>query len=322
MAKISCPNCGAQYNVPDEALGPAGRKVSCASCGQAWHATIPEEEPLMLLSDPEPASAEATAPAATPSEQPASANAAPEPEPQPDAAETATTPEPETVQAAAARIREERAKQLAEIRQIVDEVQSTPTTADPAPGPISVSRPAADAAPQHTPPAAPDPAPIPVRAEPEVEPADLLRREAVQADAGRSVVGALAGAGATAAAAVEPARESMRDKLAARNKQGPDTDKSRKVMMRKHTKRAKKRADKDKRGNGLFFTGFLLVVLAAAILIAIYVFAGPLTAQMPGMGPALADYVAQVDAARVGTASTVAGLKDWVVTVIGLAKDG
>lgn len=35
---IECPHCGTRYQLPPEALGPKGRKVACAHCGETWDA--------------------------------------------------------------------------------------------------------------------------------------------------------------------------------------------------------------------------------------------------------------------------------------------
>jgi predicted Zn finger-like uncharacterized protein len=35
---IECPKCGTRYQLASEALGPRGRKVSCAHCGETWQA--------------------------------------------------------------------------------------------------------------------------------------------------------------------------------------------------------------------------------------------------------------------------------------------
>jgi predicted Zn finger-like uncharacterized protein len=43
---IECPSCGTQYALPNDAVGPAGRKVSCAKCGTSWHAERPAEADL------------------------------------------------------------------------------------------------------------------------------------------------------------------------------------------------------------------------------------------------------------------------------------
>jgi len=33
---LTCPSCGTQYNVKDNAIPPHGRQVRCASCGHSW----------------------------------------------------------------------------------------------------------------------------------------------------------------------------------------------------------------------------------------------------------------------------------------------
>lgn len=38
---IVCPHCATRYQLPPEALGPRGRRVQCASCGEAWRANPP-----------------------------------------------------------------------------------------------------------------------------------------------------------------------------------------------------------------------------------------------------------------------------------------
>ena len=34
--QLSCPNCGATYQVPDNAIGPNGRKIRCRACETSW----------------------------------------------------------------------------------------------------------------------------------------------------------------------------------------------------------------------------------------------------------------------------------------------
>lgn len=40
--RLICPNCGAQYEVPPEAIPPAGRDVQCSACGRTWFEKPPE----------------------------------------------------------------------------------------------------------------------------------------------------------------------------------------------------------------------------------------------------------------------------------------
>ncbi|MFV0512045.1 MAG: zinc-ribbon domain-containing protein [Jhaorihella sp.] len=34
--RLTCPNCGAQYEVPDEVIPAEGRDVQCSNCGNTW----------------------------------------------------------------------------------------------------------------------------------------------------------------------------------------------------------------------------------------------------------------------------------------------
>ena len=44
--RLICPNCDAQYEVPDEGMPAAGRDVQCSNCGQTWFQHHPDNEPL------------------------------------------------------------------------------------------------------------------------------------------------------------------------------------------------------------------------------------------------------------------------------------
>lgn len=42
---ISCPACGTNFSIPDNALGATGRKLKCAKCAHKWfQAPLPDEE--------------------------------------------------------------------------------------------------------------------------------------------------------------------------------------------------------------------------------------------------------------------------------------
>lgn len=40
--RLICPNCGAQYEVDDNVIPPAGRDVQCSACGHTWFQQSPE----------------------------------------------------------------------------------------------------------------------------------------------------------------------------------------------------------------------------------------------------------------------------------------
>jgi predicted Zn finger-like uncharacterized protein len=42
--KIKCPDCATSYEIKAEALGPEGRSVKCAKCGNRWYVSPAEEE--------------------------------------------------------------------------------------------------------------------------------------------------------------------------------------------------------------------------------------------------------------------------------------
>ena len=51
---LTCPNCGTQYVVKDDAIPPEGRQVRCAACKHSWH-----QDPETMTAGAETAPAEA-----------------------------------------------------------------------------------------------------------------------------------------------------------------------------------------------------------------------------------------------------------------------
>ena len=54
--RLTCPNCDAQYEVPDDVMPTSGRDVQCSNCGQTWFQHHPDHAPI------EASEAEASAP--------------------------------------------------------------------------------------------------------------------------------------------------------------------------------------------------------------------------------------------------------------------
>ncbi|MEO3413358.1 zinc-ribbon domain-containing protein [Roseovarius sp. CAU 1744] len=42
--RLTCPNCGAQYEVPDEVIPETGRDVQCSNCGDTWFQLHPSQQ--------------------------------------------------------------------------------------------------------------------------------------------------------------------------------------------------------------------------------------------------------------------------------------
>jgi predicted Zn finger-like uncharacterized protein len=66
--QLTCPNCAATYDVPDNAIGPNGRKIRCRACEASWH-----EPPRVAVPPPPLAPQPGAAVTAAPVEVPVSA---------------------------------------------------------------------------------------------------------------------------------------------------------------------------------------------------------------------------------------------------------
>ncbi|PQO21930.1 thioredoxin, partial [Rhodobacteraceae bacterium WD3A24] len=51
--RLTCPNCGAQYEIDDGVIPDAGRDVQCSSCGHAWFQYPPHAEARREAADRE-----------------------------------------------------------------------------------------------------------------------------------------------------------------------------------------------------------------------------------------------------------------------------
>jgi predicted Zn finger-like uncharacterized protein len=308
--ELICPSCEARYQVPERAIGEKGRQVSCLNCGHSWHAY----PPLVLKS---PASAQKSPPpwqAAKPAHAgggeadgaqdwlgPAAVGAsaaAQQGTGGPGAARSLSEAEPPASEDlepfAPPPPSASRSDQLAEIREMLAEVQSEDRAAaalNPAPEQGGGAAAGAKADPSSR-------GRVPVEAEP-----------------GQTPPSEPQGAYDQHAADAEMA---IRDKLniadvRAMAPKPPDPKRLRRAHERKETKRRRREAA----GSGALTTCFLLVVMIAAVMISLYLLHQPIIEKVPSLAGPLEEYVATIDSWRVGIAETFAGLSGWVTERLG-----
>lgn len=64
--QLNCPNCAASYDVPDNAIGPNGRKIRCRACETSWHEPAPIAPSLAPAGLAAPSAVPAAVPAPVP----------------------------------------------------------------------------------------------------------------------------------------------------------------------------------------------------------------------------------------------------------------
>ena len=316
--RLVCQNCDAEYEVDDTAIPPGGRDVQCSNCGHGWFQTHPEveaeqEAEAALYEAPvaahgaavvAPAAGPQPKPVKVPAKAPAKAAAAVAP---PFAATPQPDPEP------AAPLTPEAA---------VAATLSAVVAAVAAPEPM-----AALAA---TPPATPlrglDESVLAVLREEAARETAARRSEAApgietQVEMGLEGADDGAASGGQAAAAIRritrlqggvepetpvpvartrrdllPAIEEINSTLRATSDRHSDDDA---VVASMAAPRAARSG---------FGRGFLLLVLLALIIVALYLAASLITAKVPALAGAAQAYVAAVDVARVWLDSEIKAL--------------
>lgn len=306
--RLVCQNCDAEYEVDDTAIPPGGRDVQCSNCGHGWFQTHPEveaeqEAEAALYEAPvaahgaavvAPAAGPQPKPVKVPAKAPAKAAAAVAP---PFAATPQPDPEP------AAPLTPEAA---------VAATLSAAAVAEPDPMP----------APAATPPAMPsrglDESVLAVLREEAARETAARKSEAApgietQVEMGLEATDNGTASGGQAAAAIRritrlqggaepetaapvartrrdllPAIEEINSTLRATSDRHSDDDNAVVASMA---------APKATRSG--FGRGFLLLVLLALIIVALYLAAPLIEARVPALAGAAQAYVAAVDAARV-----------------------
>ncbi len=307
--ELICPSCEARYQLPEGSISGKGRQVSCMNCGNSWHAYPP-----MRLGDPtaggearpqtDPKGIRYEPPAGAPrpgerrvQEPPYSEMGGPAP------MSPVTPPAHDApVEAIGAggrnRADNSRSEQMAEIRQMLAEVQSDERNQD-------ASRPEAETT-RIIPAGA-------ARLSPAEEEADRARQRLMEerADAER------------AAREAEAARDDTVDEgdLRRRIDRHQDRDQPKqtdvKKIRRKHDRRVNQKKHAAKAGSGAFLTGFLLVAVIAATMVSLYVLTPQIVARVPEAERPMEEYRATTDRLRVGASESIAGLQEWMVEKFG-----
>ena len=278
--RLSCPNCDARYEVPDEVIPASGRDVQCSNCGQTWFQhhpdNLPDEDELdtVTLDEDIPDPDEETAPP-------------PPPEPARPAAPARRELDP-----GVADILRQEAEAEFEARK---RRQAQPLESQPDLGLEETEEPAA-----------PPPPPRPATSHDDAErrAQDARRRMARM----RGEPDPMGEAAATAAA-ISSRRELLPDieeiNSTLRNDNGPsgvDGDAREELGAGGEVKRRK-------RG---YRGGLLLMLAVFALLTLAYVYAPRIALALPAVDPLLNSYVTWVDHMRIALDTQVSALLHWL----------
>jgi predicted Zn finger-like uncharacterized protein len=136
---LTCPNCGTQYVVKDDAIPPEGRQVRCAACKHSWHQDPDAEPQREAAADTSPSAGEPIADAGEVDTEPA----AEETEPQEDESlAEATLIEPRSGPEAEERAYEEAAMESETVAPDADQPPAMEFSGESADAPTSEVRPA------------------------------------------------------------------------------------------------------------------------------------------------------------------------------------
>ncbi|MEL6220899.1 MAG: zinc-ribbon domain-containing protein [Pseudomonadota bacterium] len=240
MVEIECPNCGARYQVPAEALGANGRDVTCSSCGNIWHAMPIEEGPI-------------------------------------DVSAIGVQTQPPR-----------RSAQMAEIRQMLDQVQRGDERQS---GGFAAEKWSGD-----------EDGTV-ARGREDVRRAVFGQNyddEDDEIERTESFLRDRAGRGGQSARLRAVGSDGTRE---------TDGAGQRKRMMSKHRRRHRKFEEAKRRGTGAGLTGFVFVALVLGTLTALYTFKDQIGARIPGTQASLDTYALVVDDLRAGLQARLGGIE-------------
>ncbi|WP_299831734.1 zinc-ribbon domain-containing protein [uncultured Roseobacter sp.] len=288
--RLICPNCDAQYEVPDDVMPPDGRDVQCSNCGQTWFQAHPdaEQEEQEALSK----TAEEDEEVVFPEE-----DNAPEPEPEPE-------PAPEEVTSSDDNPPPSESRPEAEF----DEIPPSPTRKPLDPAVADVLREEAELEKK----ARSNETAGGVESQPDLgltdaDGSDEARKRARETrDRMARMRGEPPSLPVVEATAVSGSRrdllpdiEEINSTLRSNNERSPGDDPGQTAQVEAREKRS-------------FGRGFVLMVLLAAILALLYVFAPQLAEAVPQADPWLSAYVGIVDQWRMWLDTKVEAVLGWL----------
>ncbi len=337
--RLTCPNCRAQYEVPDEVIPEEGRDVQCSNCEKTW---FQEKHPKAEVETPEPAEAAAQETAAA-SEAVIEEPAAEEPDPVSDEPEVVvgktipvaeevefsaavTEPEeatePETVEEPEIEAEEIEAEEPAtdipetppeepeaeiqESKAEDEEPEADETEAEEEPETEEAE--ADEPKPEEWPAAKRetnlDPAVAGILQEEAQREAELRAREAEnlesQPDLGLDSQSEIQPEAVTPVATQAEPDSDQSDSL-------PDVESINSTLSRDDGPVAPEKEEPAKRQSSGFLRGFSLIVIIAVVLMLIYGNARQISEAVPQAEPVLGAYVSMVDQVRIWLESLAAG---------------
>lgn len=277
--RLSCPNCDARYEVPDEVMPMAGRDVQCSNCGRTWFQHHPDNMPLEEAEDV----ADAPQPDAAPVVEPSEAV-------EPAAPPSTALPERRKLDPSVADILQQEAEAELAARK---NRQSQALESQPDLG--------LDMGEERRAPVPPLPSEdATARQEAEKRAQDAKRRMARMR--GEQELDAQ---GAAASAAMSSRRELL-----------PDIDEINSTLRTDSATTATGKGNADGRKRPArkagFRRGFSFMLLIFAVLALVYVFAPQIAQRVPAIDPLLNSFVTWVDQLRLAINTQMQGLLRWL----------
>lgn len=304
--ELVCPSCEARYQLPPGSIGQNGRQVSCMNCGHHWHAYPPLQLGAQRKPERSPsAGISFQGPAGDVPEQPnpLAGGSQTNPYADPHGGQAAMPPggprEMSAMDPAMGRggPHASRTEQLAEIRQMLSEVQPDGRGA-------GGQTPAYD--PTRTMPATPE---QPSLLNPNMS-ADqaAMRRADEQMRAQHDAL--------TRQDSYDD-QDDLRNRIDKAEERGKTQRSDVRSIKRRHERRQKRRKAAEQAGSGAFLTGFLLIAIIAATMSALYMLKPQIIARAPELEASMEAYVNSIDTMRAELASLVGTVRDWLAERFG-----